>query len=162
VSLWTRGVVVCTAVLATSACNSAVEIDSPSVDAADRATCEALLDDLPGELGEQESREIEPSDALGAAWGDPALVLTCGGGMPDDFDRTSPCEEVNGVGWFVRPDEFQDTESDLDVATIGFEPVVHLHLPASYRQSDTAAVADVLAELAAPLKRHLDRVSRCA
>jgi Protein of unknown function (DUF3515) len=159
-SLRTGGVVVCTALLAATACSGAVELDPPDVDASTRTTCEALLDALPDELVDQEPREVSPDDALGQAWGDPAITVECGGDMPGDFDRFSPCEEILGVGWFVRPDEFADPDADLDVTTIGIRPVVAVHLPASYRKNPSNS-ANLLAELAAPIKQTLELVDPC-
>lgn len=156
----TGGVVVCTALLAATACSGAVELDPPDVDASTRTACEALLDALPDDLADEEAREVSPSDALGKAWGDPAITVECGGEMPDDFDRFSPCEEVLGVGWFVRPEEFQDDTADLDMTTIGIVPVVAVHLPASYRGNASTA-ANLLAGLAAPIKETLEPVDPC-
>ena len=71
---------------------------------ADRETCRALLDDVPDSLGGRERREVEPADALGAAWGDPPIVMTCGGEAPA-LSPTALCEEANGVGYFVEDAE---------------------------------------------------------
>jgi len=162
VSLVARGAFVCTTLLAASACSTApVAIDDPDLSDQDRAACEAFVAALPDDLVEQEAAETEPDDALGAAWGDPPIVVRCGVPMPDDFNRASPCEEVNGVGWFVRPEEFQDSGKDLAMFTIGFEPAVELDIPAEHRV-EPATVADALSVLSAPVKTHLRRVSRCA
>lgn len=162
-SLVVRGAVVCTALAgALGACSpGAVEIDeADGLSDAERSACRALVEDLPEELVDLSSREVEPADALGAAWGDPAIVVRCGVAMPDDFDEVSPCEEVNGVGWFVRPSEFEDAGADLTAYTIGWEPAVSLSVPAEQRQ-DAANVAGALAQVSTTVKQHLELVQPC-
>jgi hypothetical protein len=156
-----RGAVACTALLAglLAGCgggNGPVAIDSPSVSAAQRATCRALLDDLPTELAGQPSRPVTPSDALGAAWGDPAITLTCGVGVPEDYDQFAYCQQTDGVGWYIPDAALQDDSSDVTFTTVGYRPRIQVHLPSSYRP-DTG----FLVELAPVVKEHLERVSRC-
>ena len=157
-----RGVVACTALLAAGACSpdegstGPVGIDSTDITGAERAACRALVDVLPDELGGQEQREVEPDDALGAAWGDPAIELTCGVGRPDGFTKFSGCDEVNGVGWYVPEDQVADRSADVTLTTIGFQPRVGLRIPATYRPPN-----DVLVQLAAPIKKHLTLVKPC-
>lgn len=157
-SRWTRGVVACTTLLAATACSEApVEIDDPEdLDAAGRAACRALVDALPDELADLSPHEIEPADALGAAWGDPPVELRCGVSMPEELNRYSACEEINGVGWFVPTDQFEHMDRDLTITTIGFEPAVGLRVPSAYRPP-----VDVLTQLAAPIKEHLRLVKPC-
>jgi hypothetical protein len=161
VSLWTRGVVACTALLAGVACSpdeatGPVGIDSPDLTGAARTACRALVDVLPDELGGQERREVEPDDALGAAWGDPAIEVTCGIGRPEGFTKFSGCDEVNGVGWYAPEDQVADGSADLTLSTIGFQPRVGLRIPASYRPPN-----NVLVQLAEPIKKHLTQVKPC-
>ena len=59
----------------------AVHLTAPDVSGADRRACLSLVDDLPDHLAEQQRRETEGSP-LGAAWGDPPIVLRCGVGTP--------------------------------------------------------------------------------
>ena len=152
-----RGAVACTALLAVVACApDAVSIDSPDLDGAARTACRELLDALPSDLAGQERRDIDPDDALGAAWGDPAIVLRCGAGTPDGFTRFSACEEVNGVGWYVPEDQVADGSADVTLTTIGFQPRVELRIPSDYRPPN-----DVLVQLAAPIKKHLALVKPC-
>ena len=80
-----------------------VEVDAPAADdlAAPRAeACEALLADLPATLDGQPRRELTDPDVLAVAWGDPAIVLRCGGPPPAEFDRVSECVLVDDVAWF--------------------------------------------------------------
>jgi hypothetical protein len=135
-----------------------VRIDSPGVSAGDRAACEALLDDLPATLYDQERRLVAPAAALGAAWGDPPILLTCGTGPPAEFDEFSRCLEANGVGWFVPPsDEAEGV--DLTVTTAGHRPRVSVEIPADYRPE---GLASVTANLAPLVDQHLELVDPCA
>ena len=155
----TRGVVVCTTILAASAyggCGGAVEVTDPELPAGQETACRALLEALPDELGGLERAEVEPDDALGAAWGDPAIELRCVGAMPDGHTRISDCTEINGVGWYTPDAQLTDFDADLTMTTIGFEPIVELRVPADYRPP-----LDQMTEIAAPIKRTLKVTSRC-
>jgi len=157
VSLGTRGVVACGCLLL-AACSGPVEIDSPDVDADDRAACEAFVDDLPATLSGEDPVETEPKDPLGAAYGDPAIVVVCGVDVPDGFDETSACEEANRVGWYAPPEQYDDQSADVTIFAVTYRPVVELRLPSDYRPAGLAAA---LAELAAPVKRNLEKVQDC-
>ena len=165
-SLRTRGAVVSALsgclllVPALASCSDTgpVPVDSPSVGEADRATCEAFLDDLPGTLAGQERRDVTPTDALGSAWGDPAITLTCGASLPADFDRFATCVEADGVGWFVPVAESSDQSSDVTLTAAGYRPIVRVELPATYRPEGAASV---LSQLAQPVKDRLELVDRC-
>jgi hypothetical protein len=133
-----------------------VPIDSPTVAAATRATCEAFLDDVPATLAGETRREVAPADALGAAWGDPAITVTCGVGLPEEYDEFAYCQETDGVGWFIPDSALRDDARDVTFTTVGYRPMVQVHLPASYRP-DTG----VTAELSAAVKANLKRVARC-
>ena len=167
-SLWTRGVVACVLVAVTagalSSCASgsdgAVEVHAPALQGADAHTCRSFVDALPSKLYGQASRAVSPSSAPAAAWGDPAIVLTCGVGRPADFTDTSTCVQVDGVGWFV-PDEVllsSDGTKDVTFTAVGYRPRVQVLLPGTYRPEGFAAVTAVVGKL---VGRRLDRVERC-
>ena len=142
-----------------TACGSgAVAIDSPAPDARDRAACERILGALPDTVAGEEGREVTPADALGAAWGDPAIVLTCGVEMPAEFDEFATCVEANGVDWFVPAEQVEDDSRDVTFSTAGYRPIVELRVPAEYRPEGGAAA---LAELAKPLRKRLELVRAC-
>ncbi len=105
------------------------------VSAADRKACKALVDDLPHRVSERPRRETKGGD-LGAAWGDPAIVLTCGVGTPEGYQPTSPCQRVNGVGWFVPEDQISDQGKDVVMTTIDRKPNVEVVVPSEYRPPD--------------------------
>jgi hypothetical protein len=148
-----------------TACGGPPEIASYDLGDADRAACEAFVADLPASLADEERVDVEPAGALGAAYGDPALTVTCGVPVPTDFDQTSRCDEVNGVGWFIPDGTDSDTSVDLRLTAPGYRPVVELVVPADYRPDDpfvgddtTAAALAVLSPLVA---EHLSLEQRC-
>lgn len=151
------GLVVLT--LAASGCGGPVEIDVPDLSAADRAACEALADDLPDTLGEQERVDVEPADAPGAAYGDPAIVVTCGVDEPAGFGATGQCELVNGVGWYIPDEQYDDQDLDLTLTSAGYRPRVEVVMPADYR--GTGLEAGIMAVLAPLVDEHTTRAERC-
>lgn len=137
----------------------AVSVVTPDVDASDRAACEAFVADLPTDLAGELPREVEPADALGAAYGDPAYVVRCGVPVPDDFDQaSSSCEVANGVGWYVAPEDFLDQDADVTLTAAGYRPVVEVLVPGDYRPDGPAAA---IVQLAAAVDEHLTLVENC-
>ena len=156
-----RGVVAsgaATVVLALAGCSSTPTIDDVELSAADRAACESLVADLPDTLAGLDRREVEPADALGAAWGDPAYVLTCGVPEPDDYEPTAECNVIDGVGWYVTDDQLSDQSEDATPIALSLEPYVEVQVPADYR---TEGIDRALAELAPALKAHLAEGLSC-
>lgn len=144
-----------------AACSSGdVEIAAVDVTPAERAACAKVLDAVPDELDGLPTRAVTPATALGRAWGDPAVVLTCGVAMPEDFQPGASCEEANGVGWYVPTDQMSDLGEDLTIYTIGRTPVVELVVPSEQRR-DAAFAADALATLAGPVKRAIPKAEPC-
>jgi hypothetical protein len=147
------------AMLGLSGCESdKVPIDSPGATEAAATTCRALLEDLPDTVNDELRRSVDPEDALGAAWGDPPIILTCGGPMPGSFDRFSTCQEADGVGWYVPEEQVADQGLDVVMTTVGFRPNVQVRLPASYRPEGAAATR---VDLAPAIKSQLRQVRPC-
>ena len=154
-----RGVALSALGLALAGCaDEPVSISSPDVSQSVRITCEQFLADLPSQLADEQKRALTRNGALGAAWGDPAIILTCGGELPDDFDRFAECIEANGVGWFVPAGAEDDQSSAATVTAAGYRPVVRVTIPPDYRPE---GVASVIAQLADPVRRHLKLVDPC-
>jgi hypothetical protein len=159
-----RGVVasvVLTTLLAVllSGCGSdEVPIDSPDVPAADREACAALVEALPDRLFGELRRPVDPDDALGAAWGDPAVELRCGVGVPTGYDEFSPCIEVRRVGWFVPQAQLEDLGGEAVATVLTHAPRVELTVPADYR---TIGVDQALADLAPVVRNHLEPGKPC-
>lgn len=155
-----RGVVASAGVcLLLAACSpGAVTIDEPDLTEADRAACEALVDDLPETIAGESRRSVEPDGALGAAWGDPAYVLSCGVPAPTDYEPTAECSVIAGVGWYVTDDQLSDLRSDATPIALSLTPYVQVQVPSRYR---TEGIDRALADLAPVLKQHLGEGISC-
>ena len=139
---------------------SADQVTLPDVDVApaERAACESLVDDLPTDVGDDRERvPVLPADGLGAAWGDPAIVMTCGGDVPE-ISRTAECTEVNGVGWYVDEAVMADESAAATLVTVGYRPIVTLEVPADQRPEGAAAA---MAGLADAVQEHAELVQPC-
>ncbi len=134
-----------------------VTLPDVDVDPDERAACRALVDDVPAELGGRERVPVTPTGGLGAAWGDPAIVLTCGG-EPPDLSRTAPCTEVNGVGWYVEEEALADATVPATLVAVGYRPIVTLEVPADQRPEGAAAA---MAGLAAAVQANTELVRPC-
>ncbi len=143
---------------ALTACGGPVEIAAPDLDEADAAACEDFVDALPKTLSDQKAVEITPTDAPGKAYGDPPIVVTCGVGEPEGFDETASCEAVNGVGWFIPEEQYDDPQLDLVLTSPGTKPRVEVRVPADYRPEGGAAAMGVLSPLIA---QHLEILESC-
>lgn len=139
----------------TSVACGRVDVPDTSVSGAERKACEALVEALPQHVSDQAERETK-GNPLGAAWGDPAIVLRCGVGKPADYDPALGCQTVNGLDWYVPSKAMDDQEADVVMTTIGREPAVEVTLPASYRPPAAAMV-----DLGEVIKQHTRSVSPC-
>jgi hypothetical protein len=135
-----------------------VSIPTLRLSADDQAVCQRVTDALPDEVAGQSRRKTQPAEALGAAWGDPAIVAQCGVPVPTGFNRTSPCQTVNGVGWYVPEDQFRDDSADIVITSAGYRPIVQVTIPSSYRPNGLAAA---MAELAPMVKDDTKLVQPC-
>jgi hypothetical protein len=151
----------CAVVLLATGCGSGpAEIDAPHLSAADAQACKDFVADLPATVSGEKSHEISGDTEYGAAWGDPAIVLTCGVDEPTDFTDTSTCVQADGVGWFV-PDAVllaDDDSLDVTMTAVGYRPRVQVFLPGEYRPEGFAAAA---AEIGDVVGRDLEKVESC-
>lgn len=134
-----------------------VQVDGYHVAAADRAACRQLLDTLPARVGDQPHRAVTGSP-YAAAWGDPAIVLRCGVGKPEGYDRFARCQRADGVDWFVPESTIADQRKDAVMSTIGRSPAIDVQLPARYRPEGAASV---MVDLAATIKAHTTETAPC-
>jgi hypothetical protein len=132
-----------------------VEVPDTKVSGAERRACQALVEALPDHVSDQPQRETE-GNPLGAAWGDPAIVLRCGVGKPADYDPVLGCQTVNGLDWYVPAEAIDDQQADVVMTTIGRVPAVEVTLPATYRPPAAAMV-----DLGDAVKQHTRSVSPC-
>jgi hypothetical protein len=133
--------VACMALL--TACTGPVAVPEHAPDDASREACSALMADLPAEVLGKKRRAVEPGQ-FAAAWGDPPLVLRCGVAKPPKLGPSSPCYEVNDVGWFA-----EEASGGYLFTTIGRMAYVEVAVPAAY-----APEANVLVDLADSVRRH--------
>ena len=156
-----RGAAACLALVVAgllAGCGSGpVEIDEPDLGEEAAATCRELVEDLPDTVADQRSRPVTPDGAAGAAWGDPAIVLTCGVGEPEGYVPEGPCTVVDGVGWYV-PEEQLDANGavDLTMTTLFRQVDVEVVLPKEYWPPATA-----LADLSTVVAAHTEAEEKC-
>ncbi len=149
-----RGVVLsaaASALLLAGCAAGPLAVDAPSPEESDVVACEDFVAALPDELAGEDRREVTGGGGLVAAWGDPAIVLTCGVPPPGDFTETSTCIEANGTGWYV-PDSvlLSDDESlDVTMTAVGFRPRVQVFLPGDYRPDGFLDVAAAIGSIVA-------------
>ena len=132
-----------------------VDVPDTSVSASERKACKSLVEALPDQVADQSGRETS-GNPLGAAWGDPAIVLRCGVGTPVDYDKFAACEIVNGLDWFVPDSTIEDQDADVVMTTIGRTPAVEVTVPASYRPPNA-----VMVDVGRAIKQHTQVTRRC-
>jgi hypothetical protein len=142
--------------MATGCSSGPPAIDTARLSDADARTCRELVADLPDTLAGERSVDVTGDTAYGAAWGDPAIVLTCGVAALDLSDLPG-CTEVDGIGWLVPPDEASG-DRDATFTADGYRPRVRLEVPERYLPEQGAAA---LGELAGPLERHVKMTEPC-
>ena len=141
-----------------SGCGSdAVEVDGPSLSGSAARVCAELVDDLPDTVADEHRRPVSPEGVAGAAWGDPAIVLTCGVGKPEGYVPEGPCTVVDGVGWYIPEEQLlADGSADLTMTTLFRRVNVEVFLPAEYWPPATA-----LADLSKVVAAHTKSTKRC-
>jgi hypothetical protein len=145
--------------LLVAGCGGPVEVDVPDLDADDAAACREFADALPETLADEERVDIEPADAPAAAYGDPAIVVTCGAGSPEGFGVGAQCEVVSGVPWYIPPEQYDDLDLDLVITSAWHEPRVQVVMPAELRGN--ALEAGVMAGLSPLVQEHLRQTGTC-
>jgi hypothetical protein len=132
-------------------------VDAPTPAVEDQDACRTLHDALPDLVADLPTRPVEPKSDWTAAWGDPAIVLTCGGPPAADFKRTSTCTTVNGVDWFIPESQLESPSStDLTMTTVNRKQVVEVRMPAEYWPPATT-----LADLSTVVARSTDKTGSC-
>ena len=142
--------------LAGAGCDDSVEVSDPGAKGRARAACTSLVRALPGHVSDQPRRRTTGS-RLGAAWGDPPILLRCGVGRPEDYDPATGCQTADGLDWYVPAKGMTDQSVDVVMTTIGRDPRVELTLPAQYRPPVGAMV-----DLAPAIKAHTRRTTPCS
>jgi hypothetical protein len=135
-----------------------VTIPTLRLTAADQASCQRLADAMPDSVADQGKRKTQPAEALGGAWGDPAIIAQCGVGVPAGFSRSAGCQEADGVGWFIPDSQVDDQSADIVMSTAGYRPVLQVTVPAKYRPNGLAAA---MVQLAPMVKQYTRLVRPC-
>ena len=86
-------------VLTLTGCSSAAEVAAPTPAGPAAAACRALAGVLPQQVADQPRRRTLPPSPFTAAWGDPAITLRCGVGLPASYAPTAVCTSIDGVDW---------------------------------------------------------------
>jgi hypothetical protein len=127
-----------------------VPVPSPAPEVT--AACTGLMKELPAKVLDRKRRKTSPESALTAAYGDPAIELTCGVAPPAGLaEALSQCFEVNGVGWFAKQDE-----NGYIFTTIGRSVYVEVAVPNKYSPE-----ANALTDVADVVHNHDKLVTRC-
>jgi hypothetical protein len=131
-------------------CSGPVDIAVPTPKGTARTICSDLISHTPDVVDGTDRREIAHPSPYVAAWGDPAITLSCGVAKPAGLNAASECFEVNGVGWFSekQPDGYRFT-------TIGRKAYAQVFVPDKYVPSDP------LVDLSKAINDHLPVVRRC-
>ena len=105
---------------------------------AEAGPCGRLLAELPLQLGRLRPRVVHttPETPYVVAWGDPAVVLSCGADRPADLNRTSGAQYIVAG---PRTGPFYDVTSSGDTniwTTVDRGPYVAIAVPNDYQGSD--------------------------
>ncbi len=122
-----------------------VDVEPYEPEPGSSAACTELLGDLPETVDDAVRREISPADAPVAAWGQPAIVLRCGVGLPSSYRPDARLFDVDGVSWLIDEGEGGTFFTAVDRAIL-----VELAVPDDYSPE-----AAVLSDLAEPILEHL-------
>jgi hypothetical protein len=116
----------------------AVAVTVPRVSGQVAAICADLARHLPATVAGQSRDRTSPSSDLVAAWGQSAIVLTCGAAVPAELDPSSKTYDpeaqavyANGVAWL--PVQVND---GYEFYTTQREVYVEVFVPSSYNLAD--------------------------
>jgi hypothetical protein len=128
-----------------------VHVQVPALGPALQARCSLLKNHLPQTLASLKPRVISPQTPFVHAWGSPAVILTCGVGVPAGYSATSSeTTVVNGVQWFEQPGSSSVIWTALMPTAHAATTNVRLEIPVHYEGQGA-----FLADLATPLKAGL-------
>jgi len=130
--------VLAASVILLSGCSrdDAVMVSTPGgLDSTAAHACQDLADRLPASVVDAPARKTDPVSPLVRAWGDPAIVLTCGVGTPGALTSTSQLYKINDVTWL--PEEIGDATR---FTTIGRTTNVQVVVPNHYSPAGSALI----------------------
>lgn len=117
-----------------------VVVDTPEVTPEADLACPVLMGQLPLEVAEETSRQVDSDTPFAYAWGDPPVVLVCGVAPPAGYAPDSGTLAISGVEWFV-----DDTDPDVYVwTTVDRLVPVEVRVPAEYDSALVTAVSPII------------------
>jgi hypothetical protein len=107
-----------------SACSgSAVEVTAVPEHVS--AACDKPDQLWPKTVARQQQRPVTPENPDASAWGDPAIIATCG--WPELGPTTEQCIQVDGVDWVAH-----QLSDGVRFRTFGRIPVIEVLVPHAY------------------------------
>ena len=106
-----------------SACGSGVEVRAP----AHVPACEPATEQWPVTVARRDRVEVDVDgdERDAAAWGDPAVIATCG--WPALGPTDAECLDVDGVFWVV-----ERLDDGVRFTTFGRDPAIEVLVPDAY------------------------------
>ena len=105
-----------------------VSVGPPALDEHAATVCRALVAKLPASLGDRVRRPVSAGSEQAAAYGDPPIVLSCGGAQPQ-VPQDAQLLGLSGVCWFAEEQAGGQTWS-----TVYREVPVNVTVPKGYDQ----------------------------
>jgi hypothetical protein len=106
----------------------AVIFSAPTLDEHAATVCRALVSKLPASVRDRARRPVSAGAEQGAAYGDPPIVLSCGGAQPR-VPQDAQLFGLSGVCWFAEEHTGGQTWS-----TVYREVPVNVSVPKAYDQ----------------------------
>lgn len=106
---------------ATVQASSPVSLPAPPLGERHATVCRALLAMLPDEIRDRPRRQVTGGHEQNAAYGDPAITLSCGGEVPE-FQPTDFVYPLNEVCWFADQTGTKWTTVDREVPVTVYVP----------------------------------------
>ena len=104
-----------------------VPVAAPSLADPAATACRALVAKLPQTLRDRARRPVSEGTEQNAAYGDPPIVLTCGGVAAAEVPKSADLLVLSGVCWFA-----QDHDGAQVWTTVDREVPVSVQVPTSY------------------------------
>ncbi|WP_370146714.1 DUF3515 family protein [Streptacidiphilus sp. EB129] len=145
--------------------SGSVRVAAPAPTGSAAAQCAALQQALPRTLQGRARREVTPATGTTAAWGDPAITLRCGVGLPgvmdpnssgyDPLGQNSAALDVNGLCWVSE----QTSGGGYRFTTVKQQAFVEVDVPGAYHGQESplsALTGPVLKTDPADVSRRFD------
>ncbi|MEY9847084.1 hypothetical protein ABH940_004171 [Streptacidiphilus sp. BW17] len=131
-------------------------VSAPRTTGAVTQQCTTLSTELPSTLMGLSKRDTSPTSANTAAWGDPAVTLRCGAGLPGildphshDYDPES--ENVSGaeIGGVCWASVYNQNDRSFTFSSVDLQAIVEVNIPSAYtgKQSPMTQLAPAVAKV---------------